>query len=219
MINYLLSKYPAGWVEVMGSVSVQVAYLLFGLCLECLRSPYKTSTSPKMIIQSLRNHLIATVIHVAFETWKAGGSVLTRTFILPFTPPSIHEIIRDLTIGLLMRNVMFWAIHRLWHIPGIFKWVHAKHHEVKYPGNYHLWTISYMTVVDFVFLYGLPVITVAKTLEMNIITTLLFAFISAVGEQMKLVWGDKAHDEHHQNGTVNLGCYGVMDKIFRTSSL
>jgi len=75
-----------------------------------------------------------------------------------------------------------------------------------------------MSVADFVFLYGVPVVAVAKVLEMNIVTTLLFSFVSAAGEQVKLVWGDEAHDEHHLGKPGNYGAYGVMDWLCGTSS-
>lgn len=114
--------------------------------------------------------------------------------------------------------MVFWAIHRVWHVRGVYEFVHAKHHEVIHPGEHHVWTISYMGVVDFVFLYGMPVVVVAKVLEMNLVTTLVFSFVSAAGEQVKLVWGDEAHDEHHVDGGVNFGAYGVMDAICGTGS-
>lgn len=50
-----------------------------------------------------------------------------------------------------------------------------------------MWTISYMSIADFLFLYGAPIVAVAKMLEIDIITTMLFTLISAVAEQMKLV--------------------------------
>ena len=96
--------------------------------------------------------------------------------------------------------------------------VHAKHHEILNTGKHHVLTISYMSVVDFFFLYGIPVVVVAKILEMNILTTLLYAFVSAAGEQAKFVWGDKAHDEHHLSGQGNYGVYGLTDWIFGIQS-
>ena len=218
MISQLISRYPPGYIEIMGSVSVQIVYLIFGLLVEQMRPSYKSSTTPKMIAQSLRNHVVATMIHVVFVMSKGGQSMLTRTFIPPYQAPSWAEMVRDLAIGFLLRDIVFWAIHRLWHAPWVYEQVHAKHHEVKYPGNHHIWTISYMSVADFVLLYGFPVVAIAKALEMNIITTLLFSFFSAVGEQIKLVWGDDAHDEHHLNGAVNYGAYGFMDKLCGTGS-
>ncbi|KAK5654709.1 hypothetical protein OQA88_7033 [Cercophora sp. LCS_1] len=183
MIESLLARYPPGYVEVLGSTSIQILYLAFGLLIEAIRPRYKSSTSRKMILHSLRNHTVATAMHFAYVVFHSGASVLTRTFNRPYTPPSPFEVITHLLIGLLMRDVIFWSIHRLWHARGVYKWVHKKHHEVRHPAEHHVWTISYMTVVDFVFLYGAPVIIVAKMLEMDIVTTLIFAFVSAAGEQ------------------------------------
>ncbi|KAK0667032.1 fatty acid hydroxylase domain-containing protein 2 [Cercophora samala] len=213
----LLTHLSPGYVEILGSISVQAIYLLFGLIIESLRPAYKSLTTRKMITHSIRNHIVATLLHVAYVVSRNGKSVLTHTFITPYTYPSWTEIIRDLAIGLLLRDVVFWVIHRVWHLPGVYDMVHAKHHEVLEPGNYHVWTISYMSMVDFVFLYGAPVVLIVKMMEMNIVTTLLFAFVSAAGEQVKLGWGDERHDEHHKLKDVNFGTYGVVDWVCGTA--
>ncbi|GJC82118.1 methylsterol monooxygenase 2-2 [Colletotrichum liriopes] len=142
-MDMLIERYPAGYIEIMGSVSVQLVYMVVGLFLERLRPPL----------------------------------------------PSWREFARDLAVGLLLRDAVFYIIHRLWHAPGVYERVHAKHHEIKHPGNHHVLTISYMSVADFMFLYGFPVVGIAKLLEMNLATTLAFSFVSAVGEQVKLLWG------------------------------
>ncbi|KAK3312187.1 fatty acid hydroxylase [Apodospora peruviana] len=219
-MDSLLARYPPGYIEVLGSITVQLLYLVFGLLIEPFRpAEYHTkrATSSKMILLSLRNHIFVTLLHAAYVFINSGHSVLTKTFDSPYTPPTLTSVIRDLAIALIFRDVIFWTIHRLWHLPFIYEHVHAKHHEVTHPADHHVWTISYMSVTDFVFLYGLPVVAVAKTLEMDILTTLVFAFISAAGEQVKLVWGDEAHDEHHLDLGVNYGVYGFMDWVCGTT--
>ncbi|WYZ40216.1 hypothetical protein EsH8_IV_000557 [Colletotrichum jinshuiense] len=217
-MDKLIARYSAGYVEILGSVAVQVVYLAFGLLVEWLRPAYTSSTSPKILAQSIRNHVVVTLAHAAFVVSRGGASVLTRTYIPPYSLPSWTEFAGQMLVGILMRDAIFYVVHRLWHIRGLYELVHAKHHEITYPGNHHVWTISYMSVVDFFSLYGLPVVAVAKALEMNVITALGFALFSAVGEQIKLVWGDEAHDEHHVNMGVNYGAYGVMDAICGTTS-
>ncbi|TQN68333.1 Fatty acid hydroxylase domain-containing protein 2 [Colletotrichum shisoi] len=214
----LIERYPAGYIEIMGSVSVQLVYMVVGLFMEWLRPPYTSATSRKMLTQSLWNHVVATMTHVAFVVLSGGRSMLTRTFVRPYSPPSWAELARDLVVGLLLRDVVFYVVHRLWHAPGVYERVHAKHHEIRHPGNHHVWTISYMSTLDFMLLYGVPVVGIAKLLEMNIVTTLAFSFVSAVGEQIKLMWGDEAHDEHHLNLAPNYGVYGLMDTICGAAS-
>jgi len=217
-IDKWIDRYPTGYIEVLASVSVQVVYLIFGLFVEWIRPSYMSGTSRKMLVESLLNHAIATIVHVVYVFSRGGESVLTRTFTRPYSLPLWRELVSDLVVGLLLRDVLFYIIHRLWHVPGVYEWVHAKHHEVQQPGEHHVWTISYMSVVDFLILYGVPVMAGAKVLEMNIMTTMAFALLSAVGEQVKLVYGDNAHEEHHVDMTVNYGVYGFMDSIFGTSS-
>ncbi|KZL65873.1 C-4 methylsterol oxidase (atty acid hydroxylase), partial [Colletotrichum tofieldiae] len=218
-MDMLIERYPAGYIEIMGSVSVQLVYMVVGLFLERLRPPYVSATSRQMLTQSLWNHVVATMTHVAFVMSTGGQSMLTRTFIQPYSLPSWREFARDLAVGLLLRDAVFYIIHRIWHAPGVYERVHAKHHEIKHPGNHHVLTISYMSVADFMFLYGFPVVGIAKLLEMNLATTLAFSFVSAVGEQVKLLWGDDAHDDHHLNLAPNYGVYGLMDGICGASSV
>ncbi|KAK1594893.1 fatty acid hydroxylase superfamily protein [Colletotrichum navitas] len=216
-MDALMRRYPAGYVEIMGSVSVQLVYIVFGLVLEQLRPSYASETTWTMLAQSLRNHVVATLTHVAFVVAMGGRSMLTRTFIPPYSLPSAAEVVRDLAVGLLLRDAVFYAIHRLWHAPGVYQRVHAKHHEIRHPGRHHVLTISYMSVADFMFLYGFPVVGIAKLLEMNLATTLAFSFVSAVGEQVKLLWGDDAHDDHHLRLAPNYGVYGLMDALCGTT--
>ncbi|KAK1989340.1 fatty acid hydroxylase superfamily protein [Colletotrichum cereale] len=216
-MDTLMRRYPAGYVEIMGSVSVQLVYMAFGLLLERLRPPYASDTTRSMLAQSLLNHIVATLAHVAFVAANSGRSMLTRTFVPPYSLPSAAEFARDLAVGLLLRDAVFYAIHRLWHAPAVYRAVHAKHHEIRHPGRHHVLTISYMSVTDFMLLYGLPVVAIAKLLEMNLATTLAFSFVSAVGEQVKLLWGDDAHDDHHLRLAPNYGVYGLMDALCGTT--
>lgn len=217
MMNYLLARYAPGQVEVLGSVMVQLIYIAFGLLIEHkIRPAYNSKTTRKMLIHSMRNHVVATLIHVGYVVYHRGESVLTRTFIPPYRLPPLTEAAMHLVLAFMLRDVVFWVIHRIWHLPGIYDLIHEKHHQVLTPGEHHILTISYMSVVDFVVLYGLPIVGVAKLLEMDIFVTLLYAFVSAAGEQVKLVCGDEMHDEHHLDGRVNFGAYGITDWLFGT---
>jgi len=218
IVDFLLDRYKPGYVEVIGSISVQVIYLLTGLVMERLRPRYRSDTTSKMIVESFRNHVVATAMHFGYVTYRAGQPVLSWDFPRPYHLPPWQVMARDVVIGLVIRDVLFWVIHRLWHLPGIYQLVHAKHHELKDPTAHHVFTISYMSVVDFIILYGSLVVAVAKGLNMDISTALTFAFISAVGEQVKLVWGDEKHDEHHADGSVNFGVYGFTDWVLGTAS-
>jgi sterol desaturase/sphingolipid hydroxylase (fatty acid hydroxylase superfamily) len=213
----LLARFPAGWVEVFADVSIQLTYLAFGLIVELVRPPYSSKTSKKMILQSIRNHCVGAGIHIAYVFYKGGAPVLSSTYARPFIMPSLKEIVGDLVMALVLRDAICYLIHRFWHLPGVYEKVHAKHHEITKPGEHHCWTVSYMSVTDFILLYGGPVVVIAKMLELSIVTVAIFAFISAVGEQVKLVYGDESHDEHHINGTVNFGTYGFMDSLCGTS--
>ncbi|KAF4627048.1 hypothetical protein G7Y89_g11109 [Cudoniella acicularis] len=163
-IDKLIDRYPTGYVEVLASVSVQVVYLIFGLFVEWIRPSYVSGTSRKILVQSLRNHVVATMVHVAYVASREGESVLTRTFTQPYGLPLWREVVSDLVVVLLLRDMLFYVIYRLWHVPGVYERVHAKHHEARQSGD-----------------------------------------------QVKLVYGDEAHEEHHVNMTVNYGVYGFMD--------
>lgn len=218
-LSEMIDDYPAGYIEILSNVVIQVVYLTAGLMIECFRPTYKSRTSWRMLRQSLRNHALAVILHVAFVTAIGGRSVLSRTFSKPFNLPQWREVVSDLVIGVVLREVIFYFIHRFWHFPSVYERVHAKHHEILDPAEHHVWITSYMTYTDFLFLYGLPVLAVIKLLEMNIVTTMLFSLVAAMGEPIQLIVGnDIAHDEHHKDGSVNFGSYGFMDSLFGTYS-
>lgn len=214
----LIDRYPTGYVEVLASVSIQVIYLLLGLFIESTRAPYTSMTSRRMLVHSLLNHVAATLVHIMYVLSMGGKGVLTRTYIQPYALPAWRELVSDLVVGMVLRDIVFYFLHRMSHLPGIYERIHAKHHEIRQPREHHVWTISYMSTIDFLSLYGLPVIIVAKVLEMNILTTMTFALISAAGEQIQLISGGDSHEEHHVNMTVNYGIYGLMDNMLGTSS-
>ncbi|EPE08518.1 sterol desaturase [Ophiostoma piceae UAMH 11346] len=215
VMDGLLDKYSAGYVEVGASVSIQLVYLVFGIVVERVRGKYSSETTWTMMAESLRNHVVATAIHILYVNVNGGNPALTRTYaIRPYQLPSWEEFVAHLAIGLLLRDFIFYFIHRFWHIPSVYKAVHSKHHEIIYPTKHNVLTISYMGLYDFLFLYGMPVIMIAKVLEMNLFTTMMFSFVSAVGEQFKLMFGDEGHDEHHLSGKGPYGVYGVSDTVF-----
>lgn len=213
-IDGLISRYPSNYIETLVVASLQAVYLLVGLFLERIRPPYSSETSRGMLVRSLWNHVVASLVHAVQVIWITGQPVLTRTFIMrPYELPSWKEMLGHILLGLLLRDVIFYAIHKLWHTRKLYKRIHAKHHEVKRPGQHHIWTISYMTAVDFYFLYGAPVIAAAKLLEMNIVTLVVFGLVSATGEQIKLICGEPGHDRHHLDRTGDYGVYWVTDAI------
>lgn len=104
-VDALLDRYPPGYIEIMGSISVQLVYFIFGLLMERLRPAYTSSTTRKMIMQSLRNHIVASGIHVLYVFFRGGESVLMDTFTRPYHPPSLAELAGHLVAGVLMRDV------------------------------------------------------------------------------------------------------------------
>lgn len=215
-MNDFLERCPPAYVELLGSLGIQVGYFACGMIMEKMRPAYVTATSREVLNKSLLNHVILNSLHFAIATCMGGNSILSQGYPKKYQLPSWTELISQLVIALVLRDAVFWIVHRLLHIPGLYR-VHAKHHEIKNPGDHHIFTISYMSLADFFFLYAIPIVSVARFLDMKLVTTLAFSFISATGEQVKLVWGDEAHDEHHVNGAVNFGAYGPMDWVCGTS--
>ncbi|GKT84975.1 C-4 methylsterol oxidase [Colletotrichum tofieldiae] len=169
-MDMLIERYPAGYIEIMGAFPCSWFTWLSGCSWN--------GCGPQPLEPRRGDHDPCRLCDV-----HGGQSMLTRTFIQPYSLPSWREFARDLAVGLLLRDAVFYIIHRIWHAPGVYERVHAKHHEIKHPGNHHVLTISYMSVADFMFLYGFPVVGIAKLLEMNLATTLAFSFVSAVGSR------------------------------------
>lgn len=221
-MDRLIEVYPSGYLEIAASVNVQIVYLIIGIAVEAGRrmfdTTYKCRSSYSMIGRSLYNHVVASLVHVAYVYMRGGEAVLTDTWRMPYEMPTGLDIVRQVITALLMREVFFYSVHRLFHeVPFLMKHIHSKHHEVLEPAQHHVWTISYMSVIDFLILYGAPVMLVAKALEMDIMALQLFALVSASHEQVNIVTGAEDHEDHHSGAAKGYGVYGIMDKLCGTA--
>jgi len=69
--------------------------------------------------------------------------------------PSLREIVRDFTISIIVREILFYYIHRVGHLPAVYKWIHKKHHKFTAPISP---SAEYAHPVEHLFSNVLPII-------------------------------------------------------------
>lgn len=107
---------------------------------------------------------------------------------------------------------IFWFIQSSSYALRICDRLQSKYRGTKHSHVYRVWTKRFLSIVNFVLFYDLPVVAIAKTLEMNIITTLAFALYFAVGEHRKVRFGDP------QDGKWNFGKGTSTARVLQRSS-
>ena len=144
---------------------------------------------------------------------------------------SYMEISVDIVLVLLMSEVLFYGMHRIFHIPFLYKHIHKHHHKYKEPFaliNHYLHPVE--TVLFFI-----PPVLPGIILNTHIVTMWITAimmnwngiFIHS-GYDIRMFWLSKdkkkiilpgilEHDLHHKYFNYNYGAtFLFMDYIFGT---
>jgi len=125
----------------------------------------------------------------------------------------------DILISILLLDIFFYMLHRLFHIPALYKRFHKKHHEILSPVGF---SSLYMTITDFyfgnllpgylpMFIVGAHPITIKIWIVMAILNTILLAHSG--------YWVANYHDKHHSLFNKNYGANIFMDKLLGTYSV
>lgn len=102
---------------------------------------YKIQPSKKVtgreVLQCIKTvlfnqYLVATPLDISLAVLalELGHPPVLR--ITPFLP-SVREIVRDFTVSIIVREILFYYSHRLIHIPALYKRIHKIHHKFTAP--------------------------------------------------------------------------------------
>ena len=80
----------------------------------------------------VNQYLVSTPLDLSLALLAAKLGHPPALTVSPFLP-SIKEIARDFTISIITREILFYYIHRLGHVPALYKRVHKKHHKFTAP--------------------------------------------------------------------------------------
>lgn len=156
-------------------------------------------------------------------------SALTQLLLYPLyagsidcslTLPPITKAVWDFVISLLIIEVLFYYVHRLFHVPILYKRMHKMHHEWIAPVSV---SSIYCHPIEYVFSNLLPVlmgpwltgshITVAWIWYSVIIG---FTTLNHCGYHFPFLPSNEFHDFHHAKFNQCYGSLGLLDYLHST---
>jgi Delta7-sterol 5-desaturase len=132
---------------------------------------------------------------------------------------------------LILQDTYFYFIHRLFHHPALFPWLHQGHHRSRYPTPWTSFAFDPLeAIVQSLFLVGIVCIIPLHfvTLIAVLVTMTVWAVLSHLGiDRLPLSFphhwlgrwfiGPAHHSIHHRKYTVHYGLYFTFwDKLFGT---
>lgn len=164
----------------------------------------------------LRNQLVSFSVQLAIIALRPAKPPLYRC---DLTLPGPAEVIRDITLGMIIREILFYYIHRLFHHPSIYPVIHKPHHRFTAPVAL---SAQYASVAEHLLANVMPIVLPPVILNSHIVTFFLFMALELAKSAAVhsgydfLAASARNHDLHHEKFVVNFGLIGLLDWLHKT---
>lgn len=249
--THVVATYPPNWIEltivfgaqVLGYWLPSALFLALDLGLPTWSNKHKLQSerrqpSLKSILHCLRyvslSFAVQTGIQLLMQTTfvfnKSGEfRVQMKSNPVPFRVeselPSLAEFGTHFIFGILAREVLFYAAHRILHHPSLYPYVHKKHHLFTAPMAL---AAQYAHPVEQILANAMPIfLPMAHILPLvdrrcHILTFAAFLVYELLQTTTshsgyECFWNARMHDLHHEKFGVNYGTIGIVDWAFGTA--
>ncbi|XP_069510066.1 fatty acid hydroxylase domain-containing protein 2 [Ambystoma mexicanum] len=137
--------------------------------------------------------------------------------------PTFHWVLLELSVFILIEELMFYYSHRLFHHPSLYKHIHKKHHEWTAPVG----VVSlYAHPLEHMLSNMLPPMVGPMIMGSHVATIMLWfclallsTTVSHCGYHLPLLPSPEFHDFHHLKFNQCFGVLGVLDRLHGTDAV
>ncbi|XP_068134401.1 fatty acid hydroxylase domain-containing protein 2 [Hyperolius riggenbachi] len=134
--------------------------------------------------------------------------------------PTFHWVLLELSVFVMVEEMLFYYSHRLFHHPSLYKHVHKQHHEWTAPVGV---VAMYAHPLEHIFSNMLPPMVGPMLMGSHVATVMMWfslalvsTTISHCGYHLPFLPSPEFHDFHHLKFNQCYGVLGVFDRLHGT---